>query len=157
MAATVDRDRQVVYVTGAIDQKHTSIVTRIRLPESKSNVWRVVKAETNLTDSSWVAWQIRLGGDCRMVKDSKSGFSQQFRNCDYVGDRNAILFSGGEVRPGEPVLKEFEVAIGEKSELVMSHNRIAREPFEEVIREKLLEGFGYDEPVVEMDIPVRFR
>ena len=104
MAATIDPKTHTVYVTGSIDQKHTSIVTRIKVPES--GVWKVVKAETNLTDSAWLAWQIRLGGDCEFA-DEQEGVSQQFCDCDFIKDRNTILFSRGEVRPGEPVLRRF--------------------------------------------------
>lgn len=155
MAATVYPARKVVLLTGAIDTNDVTIVVRLKLPSP--GVWTVMKAETNLTKEPWAAWQVTLGEGCSLPRLTKSTtpLCRQFSRAEYQYQRGAIMFSRGEVRPGEPILKVFAVQVRSVAAagpiLVVSHNRADRIP----TRKEILEGFGQELPKIEVRVPVR--
>jgi hypothetical protein len=121
MAATVDVGNRLILITGAIDTNDHDILVRLELPSAGR--WQVVKAETNLTDRSWLAWQITFGEGTKLaVDDAAHNLCRQFPSLYVAEDRERLCFYGGEIRPGEAVLKMFTVDAA-ISRIVMAHNR----------------------------------
>ncbi len=149
MAASVDPKNRLVLVTGAIDQSDVTVVLRIELPEP--GLWTLAKAEVNLTDGPWKAWQMTLG-ESLSIPESPSDrllVCRQLVRARYFSDRNTVLFDDGEVRPGEAILKLARLEASEPL-LVMSHNRA--QSADDLAAEA---GFGMDDPKIEIDAAVR--
>jgi hypothetical protein len=160
MAAAIDVNRRTVMVTGGIDQNDQTLMMRIKIPSP--GIWTFVKAEVNLTDEPWVAWQISLGGKCQIPQKHEDRLIQcrQFEECQYFEDRGHLAFFNGEVRPGEPILKIFNVEITEAGDfasdiLVMSHSRLTGIPDVDVVRAAAIRGFGENFPKLEIAVPTR--
>lgn len=160
MAAAVDVKRRTVLVTGGIDQNDQTLTMRLEIPSP--GVWTFIKAEVNLTDEPWVAWQIALGGKCVIPtkEDDRLIQCRQFEECEYFEDRGHLAFFNGEVRPGEPILKVFNVMVPEAGDfaagiLVMSHSRLTRIQDVDVVRAAAKRGFGDGFPKVEISVPTR--
>lgn len=108
MTAIVDSENREILITGAIDTNGITINAKGELPES--GVWRVIKSETNLTDGVWKAWQVSFGDGISLNSFCESDFiCRQFDSVKIDKDNNRVIFYGGEVRPGEPILKIFKV------------------------------------------------
>lgn len=122
MAATVDTANRTVLITGAIDTNDRDILVRVELPET--GIWRVIKAETNLTNEVWAAWQITLGEGTQILPEVEGGTNvcQQYKKLFIDESLERFCFYEGEVRPGEPVLKQFTLKT-KIPRIVMSHNR----------------------------------
>jgi hypothetical protein len=169
MAATVDATRRVVLITGAIDTNDHDILVRLSLPSAGR--WHVVKAETNLTDRTWVAWQITFGDGTRAVEDAtEPTLCRQFDRVFIAADGSRITFFNGVIRPGEAILKAFAVDT-DVPQITMSHNRVTRieedeedeggagdpwpteEPTEEPTESEIQAGFPR-RPQVETILPV---
>lgn len=122
MAATIDPEERIVYLTGAIDRNDTRICMEVELPDA--GAWRLIKAETNLTTESWTSWLISMGEGMRVneAKSSSPLISRQFANSVYYEDLNSFCFFDGSVRPGEPVMKVMDF-VTEVPRLLASHNR----------------------------------
>ncbi|HLX51520.1 MAG TPA: DUF6423 family protein [Streptosporangiaceae bacterium] len=121
MAAKVDTVNRLVLVTGAIDTNEHSILVRIELPSAGR--WQVIKSETNLTDRSWTAWQVSLGEGTTVAGDAAvQNLSRQFEKVYVPEDRSRITFYGGEVRPGEAILKMYTLD-AKVPRIVMAHAR----------------------------------
>jgi hypothetical protein len=123
MAATVDPVRRLVLITGAIDSNKHDILVRVELPSAGR--WRVVKAETNLTDRAWLAWQISLGEGTTVAEDA-TNLCRQYSKVHVAEDRSRVTFYDGEIRPGEAILKIFELQT-KLPRIVMAHNRMDEE------------------------------
>lgn len=119
MKALVNPTKREVFLTGAIDDDETRICMEIDLPDVGH--WRIMKAETNLTDCAWTGWLIALNNNVHVPDDGQL-VGQQFSESLYYPDLNALMFYGGEVRPGEPVLKIMDFVTKEKK-VTMAHNR----------------------------------
>jgi hypothetical protein len=154
MAAAVDVARRTVLVTGGIDQNQQVLQMKIDLPEP--GLWTFIKAETNLTDDPWFAWQITFGGLMRLPVDPKDRLVQcrQFKRNNYIPERGAVLFCDGEVRPGEPILKIFRVDVAEPSAEIfansLSHTRGDAYLDPEAMEMALIHGIGAEFPVMEV-------
>ena len=123
MAAVVDPVERVVYLTGAIDVNDTRINMEIELPEPGD--WRLIKAETNLTDTAWSSWLITLGEGMRLrTGETARLFSRQFSRSVHSG--RSFLFYDGCVRPGEPVVKVMDLHT-DTAYLMASHNRTKKQ------------------------------
>lgn len=122
MAATVDVGNRTVLLTGAIDTNEHDILVRVELPSA--GIWHVVKSETNLTDQTWNAWQITLGEGSRIVPnpEGRANLCQQYQRLHISESRERFCFYDGEIRPGEPILKQFTIDTV-IPRIVMSHNR----------------------------------
>lgn len=122
MAATIDVANRTVFLTGAIDSNDHDILVRVELPSA--GVWHVVKSETNLTDQSWSAWQITLGEGTKIVEspEGRNNLCQQYSKLYISEDRERFCFFDGDIRPGEPILKQFTLDT-KIPRIVMSHNR----------------------------------
>lgn len=157
MAASIDVAARCVYMTGAIDENDQNLAARIVLPEP--GVWTFYKAETNLTNESWTMWQILLGDAFRIPSEValRKASSRQFKNVLYREDVNAIMFYNGEVRPGEPVLKIFNVEVVEGGEQpltfgMMSHSRLASTIDEPSMNALIKSGLLINDTSIEVDI-----
>lgn len=150
MAATIDVESRTIMVSGGIDRNDHTIVLRIPIPEP--GIWTVTKAEVNLTDKTWTAWQITLGPGVSVPTDDPTNLlmSRQFRKCKYIPERGAIMFYDGEVRPGDAIFKIARVkATG--TEIVFSHSR-GSDPIE---GDAIQYGFGDEWPKIEVVAAVR--
>jgi hypothetical protein len=131
MAATIDVRNRTVLITGAIDSNAHDILVRVELPVAGR--WQVVKAETNLTDLTWRAWQITFGEGTTVVQDDTSqNYCRQYRSLFVSDDAERLCFHDGEVRPGEAVLKMFTID-AKVPRIVMAHNRSTEEEDEDEI------------------------
>ncbi|HEU4321608.1 MAG TPA: DUF6423 family protein [Roseiflexaceae bacterium] len=148
MAATIDPVNRIILVSGGIDRNEHTIVLRVPIPEP--GLWTVIKAEVNLTDEPWTAWQITLGEGVSVPTDGNHLLmSRQFKRCKYLPERGAILFTEGEVRPGDAIFKMARLQI-EHDEMVLSHNRATPTP-----KINVEDGFGETWPRIEVIAPVR--
>jgi len=108
MAGVADLRRRVLMISGAIDTVDHDISVTINLPEPGR--WQIIKSETNLTDRTWVAMQVTTDEDTHFVDDGEAMvMSRQFSKTFLTPDQRRITFYGGEVRPGEAVLKVYEI------------------------------------------------
>lgn len=143
MGATVDIATRTVFLTGAIDTNEHDILVRVELPEA--GIWNVVKAETNLTDATWYAWQITLGEGTQIVPEllDRANMCQQYTNLYVTEDRERFCFYGGEIRPGEPILKQFTLDT-KIPRIVMSHLRHCVASIDD---DQVIQGFDPKPPV----------
>ncbi|OZM72039.1 hypothetical protein CFN78_17385 [Amycolatopsis antarctica] len=108
MGAVADVRRRVLMVSGAIDAVDHDVSISLHLPEPGR--WQVIKSETNLTDQTWVAMQVTADEDTHFVDDGDAMIlSRQFAKTFITPDQRRLTFYEGEVRPGEAVLKVFEL------------------------------------------------
>lgn len=157
MAASADLKRRVLMVSGAIDTKDHDIAVSFELPEPGR--WQVIKSETNLTDASWLMWQMSAGEGTQFVQDAQAMVvSQQFAKTFMTPDQKRITFYDGEVRPGEAVLKMFTIeCVKRRGEA--SHARFSPPPTENPKSTKsLVDDYVANgmpkKPVIEIIIPV---
>lgn len=125
MGATIYKDQRTIFITGAIDTNDFKIKVRLTVPES--GTWNIVKAETNLTNEAWSAWQVGLGFKNSIPNFAVEPICRQFSSAKNCYESNCIIFYQGDIRPGEPILKAFSVEIEEGcTELCLNHNRILK-------------------------------
>ncbi|MFC5064264.1 DUF6423 family protein [Actinomycetospora atypica] len=111
MAGVADVRRRVLLVSGAVDTVDQDVSVVVDLPEPGR--WQVIKAETNLTDRTWIAMQVVVGGDSTIVDDDDAVLlSRQFSKSFLTPDQRRVVFYDGEVRPGESVLKVYSLDAG---------------------------------------------
>ena len=108
MAGVADIRRRVLMISGAIDTVDHDVSVSVNLPEPGR--WQVIKSETNLTDRTWVAMQAATDEDSVFVTDADTlVMSRQFSKSFITPDQRRLTFYGGEVRPGEAVLKMYSL------------------------------------------------
>ncbi|MDG0059144.1 DUF6423 family protein [Priestia sp. P5] len=163
MGAAIDEKNRVILVTGCIDRNDHTIILKVPVPSNGE--WTVIKAEVNITDEPWIAWQINLGEGTTIVEKDKQPellMSKNFNNSRYLRDKNTVVFySGGEdkdkseVRPGDAILKYVKVNIENKI-FTGSHNRLtSRHGASNFINTMLTNGdFGKQFPKIEIIAPV---
>ena len=123
MGATIYQAQRTIFVTGAIDTNDCKIKVRISVPDS--GVWQIIKAETNLTNEAWSAWQVGLGYKNIVPETATPPMCRQFSNASNCVDSNRIIFFDGDIRPGEPILKVFHVELMPGTrEVCLNHSRI---------------------------------
>ncbi len=157
MVASVDKAQRMVFITGAIDSNDYSIVMKVPLPEAGE--WTMVKAEVNLTDQPWIAWQMTLGeGMIIPLRDDEPELlsCRNFEQASYLPEPNVVCFhGGGEIRPGETVLKMAKF-VTQVPEITLSHNRQLEAEAHE-LPYLLNEGkvLGGHLPIIEVVTPVQ--
>lgn len=107
MAAVADVRRRVLMISGAVDTVDHDVAMSINLPETGR--WQVIKSETNLTDQTWLAMQVTTDDDTHFVDSDAMIMSRQFSRTFLTPDLRRLTFFEGEVRPGEAVLKVFDL------------------------------------------------
>lgn len=108
MAGVADVRRRVLMISGAIDCADRDISVCVNLPEPGR--WQVIKSETNLTDKTWVAVQATTDEDSTFVNDADAMIvARQFTKSFMTPDQRRLTFYGGEVRPGEALLKVYSI------------------------------------------------
>ena len=156
LAVKIIKPRKQILITGAIDTNDATIVARYPIPEP--GLWTFIKAETNLTDETWHAWQITLGEGVRIPDGevNQLAYSRQFSTTSYNQEYGILLFRDGEVRPGDSMLKIYTLECTEESLIAsdgmgsVSHNRIV-----DVSDLSSLDSniYGLDKPKIEVKAP----
>lgn len=157
MAAVADVRRRVLMVSGAYDTIDHDVSVVINLPEPGR--WQVIKSETNLTDKTWVAMQVTTDEDTHFVEGGDAMImSRQFAKTFLTPDLRRLTFYDGEVRPGEAVLKVFEIESTNRRP-TYSHARYSpltsdtAETSSATLEKLVVEGMP-QRPVIEMIVPV---
>ncbi|HLG65693.1 MAG TPA: DUF6423 family protein [Ktedonosporobacter sp.] len=155
MAAVVDVEKRLVLITGTIDTNDHDILVRVDLPDAGE--WSIIKSETNLTDSSWFAWQITFGEGMFLAPGSEDRvLARQYKAHYANAEKGRLTFYDGEVRPGEAVLKMFTIRTP-VPRIVMAHDR-EKDPWMGMTSEQMLakvkEGHP-PRPYIEVYLPVR--
>lgn len=157
MAGVADVRRRVLMVSGAIDAVDYDVSVSINLPEAGR--WQIIKSESNLTDQTWVAMQVTTDEDTHFVEDGDAMvMSRQFAKTFLTPDMRRLTFFDGEVRPGEAVLKVFEIETESRRPEYM-HARYSplsadsAERSEELLQQMVADGLP-DRPVIEVIVPV---
>lgn len=126
MAGVADLRSRTLMITGAVDAVDHDVSMSISLPEPGR--WRVVKAETNLTDRTWVAMQVSTDEDTTFVDGTDAVIlSRQFARSFLAPDLRRLTFFEGEVRPGEAVLMSFDLECATRRPLY-AHSRLVPGP-----------------------------
>ncbi|MGD0605229.1 MAG: DUF6423 family protein [Streptosporangiaceae bacterium] len=108
MAGVADVRRRVLMISGAIDTADHDISLCVNLPEPGR--WQIIKSTTNLTDQTWVAIQVITDEESSFVDDDDNAvISRQFTKTFMTPDQRRLTFYGGEVRPGESLLKMYSL------------------------------------------------
>ncbi|OLF13207.1 hypothetical protein BLA60_07080 [Actinophytocola xinjiangensis] len=157
MAGVADVRRRVLMISGAIDAVDYDVSVSINLPEPGR--WQIIKSETNLTDQVWVAMQVTTDEDTVFVDGGETMvMSRQFRKTFLTPDQRRLTFYDGEVRPGEAVLKVFEIE-SEGRRPAYAHARYSpvsadsAEKSEDLLQEMISNGMP-QRPVIEVIVPV---
>ncbi len=155
MIGTADLARRVLMVTGAIDTTDHDVSVSISLPEAGR--WQVIKAETNLTDQTWVAMQAVMDEESTFVDDAML-MSPQFAKSFMTPDQRRLTFYDGEVRPGETVLKTYSMETGGRKPTYFysRYSPIATDSAEksrQTLDELVADGMR-QRPVIELIVPV---
>lgn len=157
MAAVADLRRRVLMISGAIDATDHDVAISIHLPEPGR--WQIIKSETNLTDKTWVAMQVTTDEDTHFVNDADTMIvSRQFAKTFMTPDLRRLTFYEGEVRPGEAVLKVFDIEASGRRPMY-AHARYSpistdtAEKSAETLEKIIADGMP-QRPVLEMIVPV---
>jgi hypothetical protein len=157
MAGVADVRRRVLMVSGAIDALDYDVSVSINLPEPGR--WQIIKSETNLTDRTWVAMQVTTDEDTHFVEGGDVlVMSRQFSKSFLTPDMRRLTFFDGEVRPGDAVLKVFEIET-EARRPAYAHARyspVASDSAarsEELLRQMVADGMP-ERPTIEVIVPV---
>ncbi|MCB7159973.1 DUF6423 family protein [Bacillus subtilis] len=157
MSASIDEKNRVILVTGAIDRNDHTIVLKVPVPSRGE--WTVIKAEVNITEEPWIAWQMNLGEGTSIIEKENQPellMSKNFKNTRYLRDRNTVIFySDGkvqpEVRPGDAILKYAKVNIASEFFIASHNRRTAYDEEDKAVNEMLRKGeFGKKFPKVEV-------
>jgi hypothetical protein len=157
MAGVADVRRRVLMISGAIDAVDYDVSVSINLPEPGR--WQIIKSETNLTDQTWVAMQVTTDEDSHFVDGADAMvLSRQFGKTFMTPDQRRLMFFDGEVRPGEAVLKVFEIEC-DKRRPTYAHARyspVAADSAEESAEtlQKLITDGMPERPAIEVIVPV---
>jgi hypothetical protein len=157
MAGVADLRRRVLMVSGAIDAVDYDVSVSVHLPEPGR--WQIIKSETNLTDQTWVAMQVTADEDTHFVEDGDAMvMSRQFAKTFLTPDMRRLTFFDGEVRPGEAVLKVFEIETEVRRPAYL-HARYSpvssasAEESEELLQRMVTDGLP-ERPTIEVIVPV---
>lgn len=157
MAGVADLRRRVLMISGAIDAIDYDVSVSINLPEPGR--WQIIKSETNLTDQTWVAMQVTTDEDSHFVEGGEALIlSRQFSKSFLTPDLRRLTFYDGEVRPGEAVLKVFEIEC-DKRRPAYAHARYSPvsadspEAMAEKLQQLVTDGMP-ERPTIEVIVPV---
>ena len=146
MKATIYQKYRLIMVSGSIGTNKNDIQVRIaKLPSGR---WKVIRAQVNYTNKRWMAWQIAFGDNTRIVETGNAVASRQFTKFCVLPKHNALVLYDGEVIPGEPLLKMFEVDQINEGNLVMTYHGTFEKPTPEQVKEgfpqRPIESFDLD-------------
>lgn len=155
MAGVADVTRKVLMISGAIDTTDHDVSVSVTLPAPGR--WQVIKAETNLTDQTWVAMQVVTDENSTFVDDALV-LSRQFSKSFITPDQRRLTFFDGEVRPGESVLKMYTLEAGgtEPTYAYSRYSPIATDTAEQSAHtlDELVRDGMQQRPVIELVVPV---
>lgn len=159
MAAVADIQNRTLMLTGAIDTNAHDINVAFELPTPGR--WQVVKAETNLTGNSWLAWEMTTDDDTVFLDQERCTLaSRQFQETFMRPDGKRVVFYNGQVRPGEAILKMFSIEASTRV-AYLSHIRFPEEEpgssmrsdVQEAVRKAVVDGMPRKK-TVELTVPV---
>ena len=157
MAGVADIRRRVLMISGAIDVVDHDVAVSINLPEAGR--WQVIKSETNLTNETWVAMQAVTDEHSHFVEGSDAMIiSRQFAKTFLTPDLRRLTFYDGEVRPGESLLKAYEMETESRRPMYM-HARYSpistdsAEKSAETLQNLIADGMP-QRPTIELIVPV---
>lgn len=157
MSAVAFPSTRTIFVAGALETANRAVMVTYELPDSGE--WTFVKTETNLSDKPWNSWIMSVDQDGEFVENPiRPNVSMQFANSMLSDDGKRLGFYGGEVRPGEAILKQFTI-VAPSRRFYMSHGRRhttgVLTPDQQIISEV---NFGYPlNPAYELFVPVEVR
>jgi hypothetical protein len=157
MAGVADLRRRVLMVSGAIDVTDYDVSVAINLPEAGR--WQIIKSETNLTDQTWVAMQVTVDEDTHFVDSGDAMvMSRQFSKSFLTPDQRRLTFYDGEVRPGEAVLKVYEIETESRRpnyfhSLYSPVSSASAEESEDALQRMVTDGMP-QRPAIELIVPV---
>ncbi|MEJ2888615.1 DUF6423 family protein [Actinomycetospora aeridis] len=153
LAGVADVARRVLMITGAVDTTDHDVSVVVELPAAGR--WTVVKAETNLTDRTWVAMQVVTGQGSTIVGgDEAPLMSRQFSRSFLTPDHTRVVFYDGEVRPGEAVLKMYSLDAGGTSPAYSYSQYSPVAASDDLTIEQIVADGIPQRPVVELVVPV---
>jgi hypothetical protein len=157
MAGVADVRRHVLMISGAIDTADRDISVCVNLPEPGR--WQVIKSETNLTDKTWVAVQATTDEDSTFVNDEDAMIiARQFAKSFMTPDQRRLIFYGGEVRPGESLLKVYSIETSARRPTYSysSYSPVASDTPDstDVALEQIIANGVPQRPVIELIVPV---
>jgi hypothetical protein len=144
-------------ISGAVDTTDHDVSLALTLPEPGR--WQVIKAETNLTDQTWVAMQVVTDENSTIVNEPDTPvLSRQFAKMFMTPDQRRVTFYDGEVRPGESLLKMYtlETSGTQPSYVYSQYSPIATDTPEQsssTLEELVADGMR-SRPVVELVVPL---
>lgn len=157
MYAVALLETRTILVSGTLETSDRAVMVSYDLPSEGQ--WTFIKTETNLSDRPWNSWIMSVDSDGRFVDDpSCPNVAMQFKNSLLSEDGQRLGFYGGEVRPGESVLKRFTI-VSPSRRFYMSHGQrhsTGALPPEDQIRLEILNGYALD-PAYEILVPVEIR
>jgi hypothetical protein len=157
MAGVADVRRRVLMISGAVDVVDHDVSVSINLPEPGR--WQVIKSETNLTNETWVAMQAVLDENSHFIEgDEAMILSRQFSKTFMTPDMRRLTFYDGEVRPGEALLKMYNMETDNRRPMYL-HSRYSpistdsAEKSAETLQKLIADGMP-TRPTIEVIIPV---
>lgn len=157
LAAVAHLRHRVLMITGAVDTTGHDVSVALTLPAPGR--WQVIKAETNLTDQTWVAMQVVTDENSTLVTDAETPIlSRQFAKVFVTPDQRRATFYDGEVRPGEALLKTYTLEAGgtEPTYTYAQYSPVATDTPEQCARtlEQIVADGMRPRPVVELVVPL---
>jgi hypothetical protein len=157
LAAVAHVGHRVLMISGAVDTTDHDVSVALTLPAPGR--WQVIKAETNLTDQTWVAMQVVTDENSTIVTDDDTPLlSRQFAKVFVTPDQRRATFYDGEVRPGEALVKMYTLEAGgtEPTYTYSQYSPISSDTPEQSARtlEQIVADSMRPRPVVELVIPL---
>jgi len=157
MNAIANVQRKLLLISGAVDATDHDVSLSIPLPAPGR--WTIIKAETNLTDQTWVAMQITTDEDTTFANDTNTMISStQFTKTFMTPDQRRLTYYHGEVRPGEAAVKMFDLDTS-SNHPTYAHARYSRVATDTVEHsqthlDQLITDGMPPKPVLELIVPV---
>jgi len=157
LAAVADLRHRILMISGAVDTTDHDVCVGLTLPAPGR--WQVIKAETNLTAQTWVAMQVVTDENSTIVADADTPvLSRQFAQVFITPDQRRATFYGGEVRPGEALLKMYTLEAGgtEPTYTYSQYSPVAADTPEQSARtlDQIVADGMRPRPVVELVVPL---
>lgn len=157
MSAVAYLETRTIFISGVLETSDRAVMVTYDLPSEGE--WTFVKAETNLSDEIWNSWIMSVDDGGRFIDDpARPNRAMQFSKSVISDDKKRLGFYGGEVRPGESILKQFTIETPSRK-FYMSHGRRHRPQFlpsDIEILNEIENGYSLD-PAYEIFVPVEIR
>ncbi len=159
MTAVAIVSTHTIYVSGTLETEDRAVIVTYDLPSADE--WTFVKTETNLSDQVWTSWLMSVDKDGEFVdRSDRPTVSPQFAKHHFSEDHSRLGFFDGEVRPGESILKQFNIKAPSRR-FYMCHGKRGKPggflPSEFQATIDMIDN-GYElYPTYEISVPVELR